>query len=184
MGCRPARYCYAPVGTCVSISPPDSFCRRRRRCRTLSSTEVCIRDGGRFTVGTLVRPGEWVHRLHLKWGALPTGRIDGDAIKVTAPRTKAGGSVEWDHPWQTPVRERPPLTSARVSVVRRWCGHPEDRSSSVHRVGEIRNKWNELGGSQGALGYPVSDEIDVDGVKVSTFERGSIYFEDGVVSVR
>ncbi|MCD2113012.1 MULTISPECIES: LGFP repeat-containing protein [Rhodococcus] len=51
-------------------------------------------------------------------------------------------------------------------------------------MGEIRNKWNELGGSQGALGYPVSDEIDVDGVKVSTFERGSIYFEDGVVSVR
>lgn len=50
--------------------------------------------------------------------------------------------------------------------------------------GEIRNKWNELGGSQGVLGYPTSDEIDIDGVKVSTFENGSIIFEDGIVSVR
>ncbi|MGN5240192.1 protein kinase domain-containing protein [Rhodococcus sp. SJ-3] len=50
--------------------------------------------------------------------------------------------------------------------------------------GEIRNKWNELGGSQGALGYPTSDEIDVDGVKVSTFENGSVMFDQGVVTVR
>jgi len=49
--------------------------------------------------------------------------------------------------------------------------------------GEIRNKWNELRGSQGTLGYPTSDEIDVDGVKVSTFENGSIIFKDGIVSV-
>lgn len=50
--------------------------------------------------------------------------------------------------------------------------------------GEIRNKWNELGGSQGTLGYPTSDEIDVNGVKVSTFENGSLTFEDGIVSLR
>ena len=50
--------------------------------------------------------------------------------------------------------------------------------------GEIRNKWNVLGGSQGSLGYPTSDEIDIDGVKVSTFENGSITFDDGIVTVR
>ncbi len=49
--------------------------------------------------------------------------------------------------------------------------------------GEIRNKWNELGGSQGELGYPTSDEIDVAGTKVSTFENGKITFESGVTTV-
>ncbi|WP_248490669.1 LGFP repeat-containing protein [Tsukamurella sp. PLM1] len=45
--------------------------------------------------------------------------------------------------------------------------------------GEIRKKWNELGGSQGALGYPTSDEVDLGTAKVSTFERGTITFEGG-----
>ena len=49
--------------------------------------------------------------------------------------------------------------------------------------GEIRNKWNELGGSQGALGYPTSDEFEIDGSKVSTFEKGTIVFKDGVAKV-
>nr|WP_245546027.1 protein kinase [Nocardia higoensis] len=61
----------------------------------------------------------------------------------------------------------------------------QKNGSPAHIVwGEIRNKWNELGGSQGALGYPTSDEIEVGDAKVSTFEKGSITFEDGVVTVR
>lgn len=46
--------------------------------------------------------------------------------------------------------------------------------------GKIRDKWNELGGSQGKLGYPTSDEVDTpDGVKKSTFEHGSITWKPG-----
>lgn len=46
--------------------------------------------------------------------------------------------------------------------------------------GKIRDKWNELGGSQGKLGYPTSDEVDTpDGGKKSTFEHGTITWKPG-----
>jgi uncharacterized protein with LGFP repeats len=46
--------------------------------------------------------------------------------------------------------------------------------------GLIRDKWNELGGSQGKLGYPTSDEVDTpDGMKKSTFEHGTITWKPG-----
>jgi uncharacterized protein with LGFP repeats len=46
--------------------------------------------------------------------------------------------------------------------------------------GLIRDKWNELGGSQGKLGYPTSDEVDTpDGMKKSTFEHGTINWKPG-----
>jgi uncharacterized protein with LGFP repeats len=46
--------------------------------------------------------------------------------------------------------------------------------------GKIRDKWNELGGSQGKLGYPTSDETDsADGSKQSTFEHGTITWKPG-----
>ncbi|CAJ1502226.1 hypothetical protein MU0083_002880 [[Mycobacterium] kokjensenii] len=46
--------------------------------------------------------------------------------------------------------------------------------------GKIRDKWNELGGSQGKLGYPTSDETtNADGAKQSTFEHGIITWKDG-----
>jgi hypothetical protein len=46
--------------------------------------------------------------------------------------------------------------------------------------GKIRDKWNELGGSQGKLGYPTSDEVDTpDGSKKSTFEHGTITWKPG-----
>ncbi|HWS92401.1 MAG TPA: hypothetical protein VN306_07890 [Mycobacterium sp.] len=46
--------------------------------------------------------------------------------------------------------------------------------------GLIRDKWNELGGSQGKLGYPTSDEVDTpDGLKKSTFEHGTITWKPG-----
>jgi uncharacterized protein with LGFP repeats len=46
--------------------------------------------------------------------------------------------------------------------------------------GKIRDKWNQLGGSQGQLGYPTSDEVDTpDGLKKSTFEHGTITWKPG-----
>lgn len=46
--------------------------------------------------------------------------------------------------------------------------------------GKIRDKWNELGGSQGKLGYPTSDETtNADGTKQTTFEHGVVTWKDG-----
>jgi uncharacterized protein with LGFP repeats len=46
--------------------------------------------------------------------------------------------------------------------------------------GKIRDKWNELSGSQGKLGYPTSDETDTaGGGKQSTFEHGTITWKPG-----
>lgn len=46
--------------------------------------------------------------------------------------------------------------------------------------GKIRDKWNELGGSQGKLGYPTSDETTTaDGSKQTTFEHGIISWKQG-----
>ena len=46
--------------------------------------------------------------------------------------------------------------------------------------GKIRDKWNELGGSQGKLGYPTSDETtNADGSKQTTFEHGIITWKQG-----
>lgn len=46
--------------------------------------------------------------------------------------------------------------------------------------GKIRDKWNELGGSQGELGYPTSDETDTpDGGKQTIFQHGTITWKPG-----
>ena len=46
--------------------------------------------------------------------------------------------------------------------------------------GKIRDKWNELGGSQGELGYPTSDETtNAAGQKQTTFENGVVTWSPG-----
>ena len=46
--------------------------------------------------------------------------------------------------------------------------------------GKIRDKWNELGGMDGKLGLPTSDETDTpDGAKTATFEHGTITWKPG-----
>ena len=46
--------------------------------------------------------------------------------------------------------------------------------------GKIRDKWNELGGMDGKLGFPTSDETDTpDGGKQATFEHGTITWKPG-----
>jgi uncharacterized protein with LGFP repeats len=47
-------------------------------------------------------------------------------------------------------------------------------------LGKIRDKWNEVGGMDGKLGFPTSDETDTpDGGKKSTFEHGTITWKPG-----
>jgi len=46
--------------------------------------------------------------------------------------------------------------------------------------GVIRDGWIALGGSQGKLGYPTSDEVDTpDGQKKQTFEHGTLTWKPG-----
>jgi uncharacterized protein with LGFP repeats len=46
--------------------------------------------------------------------------------------------------------------------------------------GKIRDAWIALGGSQGKLGYPTSDELDTpDGQKKQTFEHGTLAWKPG-----
>ncbi|MQY18371.1 LGFP repeat-containing protein [Nocardia macrotermitis] len=51
--------------------------------------------------------------------------------------------------------------------------------------GEIRKAWEAEGGAGGPLGFPTSDEQDIEGGKVSNFEHGSISysFADNSTSV-
>ncbi len=42
--------------------------------------------------------------------------------------------------------------------------------------GAIRQAWEAEGGAGGRLGYPTSDEQDIDGGKISQFENGSISY--------
>lgn len=53
---------------------------------------------------------------------------------------------------------------------------PATGANETH--GAIRDKWNTLGGEQGILGYPLTDETKtVDGIgRFNHFERGSIYW--------
>ncbi len=46
--------------------------------------------------------------------------------------------------------------------------------------GKIRDAWITLGGSEGKLGYPTSDEVDSpDGQKKQTFEHGTLTWKPG-----
>lgn len=58
---------------------------------------------------------------------------------------------------------------------------PSTGAFAVH--GEIRNRWNLLGGAIGVLGFPLSDELPTAGTMVagrtSRFEHGVIYWSSG-----
>ncbi|GAD85965.1 LGFP repeat-containing protein [Nocardia asteroides] len=51
--------------------------------------------------------------------------------------------------------------------------------------GAIRQAWEAEGGAGGRLGYPTSDELGIDGGKISHFENGSISYSiaDDAVTV-
>ncbi|MBF6166762.1 esterase [Streptomyces gardneri] len=60
----------------------------------------------------------------------------------------------------------------------------EAKDGEPHVVwGEIRKAWEENGGAQGPLGYPVSDEKDIPGGKQSDFTGGTITWVNGTITV-
>ncbi|WP_040869734.1 LGFP repeat-containing protein [Nocardia exalbida] len=60
----------------------------------------------------------------------------------------------------------------------------EAKDGEPHIVwGEIRKAWEDNGGAQGKLGYPVSDEKDIPGGKQSDFTGGTITWVDGTITV-
>jgi len=50
--------------------------------------------------------------------------------------------------------------------------HPQFGANEVH--GGISDKWGQLDRENGVLGYPISDEHDIDGGRQSDFEKGHI----------
>ncbi|MBF6466520.1 esterase [Nocardia beijingensis] len=60
----------------------------------------------------------------------------------------------------------------------------EPKDGEPHVVwGEIRKAWEDNGGAQGPLGYPVSDEKDIPGGKQSDFSGGTITWVNGTITV-
>ena len=61
--------------------------------------------------------------------------------------------------------------------------HPQFGAHEVH--GGISDKWNSFDRESGELGYPTSDEHDVEGGRQSDFEKGSIRWseENGEITV-
>ncbi|NKY25376.1 LGFP repeat-containing protein [Nocardia gamkensis] len=60
----------------------------------------------------------------------------------------------------------------------------EPKDGEPHVVwGEIRKAWEDNGGVQGQLGYPVSDEKDIPGGKQSDFSGGTITWVNGTITV-
>ncbi|MGK8510142.1 LGFP repeat-containing protein [Nocardia asiatica] len=60
----------------------------------------------------------------------------------------------------------------------------EAKDGEPHVVwGEIRKAWEDNGGAQGQLGYPISDEKDIPGGKQSDFSGGTITWVDGTITV-
>ncbi|MFI5537395.1 LGFP repeat-containing protein [Nocardia sp. NPDC051900] len=60
----------------------------------------------------------------------------------------------------------------------------EPKEGEAHVVwGEIRKAWEDNGGAQGQLGYPISDEKDIPGGKQSDFTGGTITWVNGTITV-
>ena len=61
--------------------------------------------------------------------------------------------------------------------------HPQFGANEVH--GGISDKWGQLDRENGALGYPISDEHDIDGGRQRDFEKGHITWlaENGEATV-
>ncbi|WP_307188883.1 LGFP repeat-containing protein [Nocardia anaemiae] len=58
------------------------------------------------------------------------------------------------------------------------------KDNGAHIVwGEIRKAWEDNGGAEGKLGYPISDEKDIPGGKQSDFVGGTITWVDGNTTV-
>ncbi|GGN75206.1 LGFP repeat-containing protein [Nocardia rhizosphaerihabitans] len=58
------------------------------------------------------------------------------------------------------------------------------KDSGAHIVwGEIREAWEDEGGANGPLGYPISDEKDITGGKQSDFTGGTIVWVNGETTV-
>lgn len=57
-------------------------------------------------------------------------------------------------------------------------------ATGAHIVsGDIRTAWYEQGGAAGRFGYPISDEVSVDGGKRIEFTGGTITWSDGRITL-
>jgi uncharacterized protein with LGFP repeats len=110
--------------------------------------------------------GAWeVHGdIRIKWAQL--GGVKGLGFPVTDERGKEDGRGRYNE-------------FEHGSIY--WT--PQTGAHEIRR-GPIRKKWAEMGREKSPLGYPTSDQRDVNGVVYNEFEGGSILLKDGQVEVR
>lgn len=93
--------------------------------------------------------------IYSKWKAL-----GGDWIPDTDETATPDGMGRYNH-----------FSDSTASIY--WT--PDTGACAIY--GDIRKRWSELGWERGALGYPTSDEGDIDeGGRANSFQHGWIYW--------
>lgn len=108
------------------------------------------------------------------------------AAAVFEPIRRKWGELDWERGLLGyPLRDEVQLPNGRCCAFQKEGGyiyHKNGSSDAFVVYGDIGRKYAALGWEQSPLGFPVSDEMDFDNLKlrrVSHFESGSIYFQDG-----
>ncbi|PSN11241.1 hypothetical protein C7293_25025 [filamentous cyanobacterium CCT1] len=124
-------------------------------------------------------------RMYYRSGASNTFEVHGS---ILAKYDATGGVTRWGFPvsHESDVRRDSQVlgkVSHFESCTIYWSG-----ATGAHIIyGDIRRKYLEAGGPQGALGFPTSSEEDIPGVagpaRYNTFQQGSILWFNGQLHV-
>jgi len=99
----------------------------------------------------------------------------------------SGGTAVWGFPitHETDVR-RGSLAIGKFSEFERCTIYWSSATGAFEVHGDIRQKFRDLGGPAGSLGFPTSDELDIPGVaggRFNTFQNGSLLWYGSAASI-
>ncbi|MEJ7791982.1 MAG: hypothetical protein WKF65_08440 [Gaiellaceae bacterium] len=128
-----------------------------------------------------------------------TGQPNAHEVRgaILAKYLATGGSGTWGFPIsnETDVRTRTSAPSSRGNHFATIGKHSEferctiywSSATGAHEVhGDIRQRYRDLRGPAGELGFPTSDEQDIPGVgggRFNTFQNGSLLWYGGAASI-
>lgn len=132
-------------------------------------------------------------RMYHKTGQPNAHEVHG---AILAKYLAAGGPATWGFPitHETDVRKRTSaatssrnlfLTIGKFSEFERCTIYWSSSTGAFEVHGDIRQKFRDLGGPAGDLGFPTSDEQDIPGVaggRFNTFENGSLLWYGSAAS--
>jgi len=133
-------------------------------------------------------------RMYHKTGAPNAHEVHG---AILAKYLAAGGPAVWGFPitHETDVRKRTSaasnrrslfVTIGRFSEFERCTIYWSSSTGAFEVHGDIRQKFRDLGGPPGDLGFPTSDEQDIPGVaggRFNTFQNGSLLWYGSAASI-